>query len=341
MEFDKNLIKYIKPSVKLYIFTLISFVMLIALLCGYLYFNKLYDDKEPEKFTRESKNNAYAYIDIQYLLDWPYENRGNKHYFAFDKEENIYIVIIDDEEMYKYLDIINYTYNNDDDENAIAPPPVRAIGTVQKATRTTAKGICNMVSYDSVEEYYNILGKTVLNTKTTPATKYAGKCIFFSIFVMPIFIVCFINIIKNLIYYSKSIKKLNDTYEYDRAYDELNQENRHLLNENGIILTENYMFVKNKGIAINYKNLYWCYMRKQSYNGFVIERSLIIYTISQGKYILSFFRKKYEFLFDKILDIISNRNNEVLCGYEKVYIDKYKLKMKEIRNNKTKKSDFI
>ena len=55
MEFDKNLIKYIKPSVKLYIFTLISFVMLIALLCGYLYFNKLYDDKEPEKFTRESK----------------------------------------------------------------------------------------------------------------------------------------------------------------------------------------------------------------------------------------------------------------------------------------------
>ena len=319
MDFGKDLKKYIKPSAKVYIYALIWLVISTTLLFGFDYLDSYYDAKEPIKFKRNTKENTYGYIDVQYLSKWLY------------KEGNAYTVIIDEEDIGKYKDMIDYTYNKD--ENAVAPPTIRMKGNVEQLDEVKAENISDTFDYKNADEYYRAMGKMILNSKTTPLSLLSIFCLLSLIVTVPFFIKSVKEIITQSKCFLKSINKLNDKNEYDKACDELNQEDRYIFNEHGVILTQHFIFVKNKGIAINFNNLLWCYKRTQSYNGVVVDRCIIMYTLSQGKLRLAF-KRKYEFFIAQILDIISDKNSEAICGFTKENKHEYKHKKKEIQHNR-------
>lgn len=252
-----------------------------------------------------------------------------------DIEKNAYVVIINDEDIKKFKDIIDYTYS--EDENAVTPPTIRIEDNVQKLHKALAEEISYCFNYKNADEYYSNMGTMILNTKETPTSTYSTLCLALSFIVVPFFILCLYDIIVQWQSYLKSIRKLNKSNEYEKACDEFNQDSKYIYNNCGMILTEHFMFVNKKGIAINYNELLWCYKRTVSYNGAEVNRCFVINTISQGQYRIPF-RRKHEYYIDEILNIIYNTSDEVLCGYSKDNRRKYKFKKKELRRINKEKS---
>lgn len=335
MNNKKTVQGFIRPSFKIKIITFILFILTGLAAYKMIYYISFYELPEPTKFTKDSKEDDYCYVEIQCLTDWVYKESSDDiettYYCGSDVDGNMFTLIIKDKDYQKFKDIVDFTYSTD--ENKL-PPPVKITGMVKELKSSAAQVISESWEYDTVQEYYDYFGKNLINTSTNPATSKTGFSTTLFIILLIFLILNIITIIKYQARFKKSLRYTNNSEEYQNASYELEYSDNYLFNSHGIIFTNNFVFVKGKGIAVKYDSILWCYKRIHYYNGIKTGTSLMLNILLQGKFIpLNLgFKKKYDHNIEEAMAIIIQKNHNVLCGFSKENSKQYKYLKKELKN---------
>ncbi len=128
---------------------------------------------------------------------------------------------------------------------------------------------------------------------------------------------------------NKYIKALEEKGELDKAAAEFISQNAKKLIKEKVVLTENYMFCKNRGIVLPYSEVLWAYKHRQTTSFLFIPinvtDSLFIATKKiKPMQVAHMGKDKKEQIKDAILEIY-NHNNSCLVGYTNENVAQYKV----------------
>ena len=315
MELDNNLKNYIKPSMKIALVQIFLLLASIACIMGSIYFEANYESPDPVKFSKNLSENTYCYVDVQYLTRWLVKDDNNTYYCAADKDKNQFTISIKDDDLSQFNRIIAYTYS--EDAEAVAPHAIRVTGKIHKISDYNADQMVKSWEFKSKSEYYNKFGSQVFYAGQSVSSVPSIILIIAGIILLPTSLIGLIVIALINGKSKKSIEILNQNCEYQKAEYELSQPERYIYNKMKVIFTENFIIIKNKGIAVNYNNVEWFFKRVQTVNGIMTNMELVIFTMPHGQiHVINVaFKKKLQDDLYFLMDVIAAKNPNAIGGY--------------------------
>jgi hypothetical protein len=225
---------------------------------------------DPISLINSTRVNEYATLDVQYLTE-PFASKDDiECSFAMDKDNNMYIIVLNEDDLKRLQQIKDYTYSDDEDKQM--PESVQIFGRTQEIPLDLKK-----LAIESYNEIYNEqiinednfnehLSNVYLNTKLSPRDD--------TIYVIIEFI-CFIMILVLLIKYYKRKSKTrrtlkeytsNGTLEY--IYDQLDEMGARECIIGKLFLTREYIIDIFEGLSIiKYEDIKWIYPMKLTQYG--------------------------------------------------------------------------
>ena len=136
-----------------------------------------------------------------------------------------------------------------------------------------------------------------------------------------------------IIAYKAKVRKLmkNNQDELDELNNEINSGETTFYDKGKVYLTKNYILDVNGLQYYKYKDIIWVYKHIQRVNGVVSYQCLMIAT-NDGKQAMIAMNARDNY--EKIMDEIKAKNNDVMIGYDKEKIAAFKAKKKEIKAEK-------
>lgn len=291
------------------------------------------DLPEPIKFSDAVNEDQYSKIDVQLLTEefatlerdrYIYDKTEpiDRFHFAVD-DDSIYVINLDKEELKKFNEIVDYTYNSD--ENAKIPEKMSIAGMpelisedLMKMTVQKYREVFENDEY-SDEEIIDIIGKYYLNTKTTPNTKQYLYLGIGSVFIVAGIIALIVRIIL-LIISKLSLRKLEKQFKLENLYIQMDSGSAKYYKRQKLMLTKNYLINFYPKIdIIKYEDISWVYVRKNRRRLILhLDDSIVVYNKSKKKYIIattdSYGRKNKE-SFEEVLEGLCTQAPKALVGF--------------------------
>lgn len=286
----------------------------------------------------ENEENIYAYIDVNtkpYLFA-VYETDGieddNKFYLVMDSNNYLYVL---------YMSSNNYQKLNID---SISKTPIRVKGLTKKI-ETDIKELAisaynkemqrEYLTDENFKEYVGLIYLDIEASFYDSSLYYIGAFLSFLVFL--ILIIIYLTIyLKN----RKTFKKYSRE-ELDKIAIELYQ-----LNNNNPYETMKLYFLKdyivdtsNGIIILKYQDIIWAYPYEYRYNSLLVNKNLKVYDENNKAYNIAntkYFDKNKDQVLSEILNIIKEKNQEILLGFTKE--NKKIIKEKVKKTNQSKKS---
>ncbi len=331
MELDNILRNYIKPSIKVaFVQIFLLFASLVCIMAS-IYIGVNYESPDPAKFSKNLNENSYCYVNVQYLTKWLVKDDNNTYYCAADKDGNQFTISIKDDDLSQFNRIVLYTYS--EDAEAIAPPAIRVTGRVHKISSYNADQMVKAWELKSRSEYYNKFGSQVFYAGQSVSSAPSIILLIVGIVILPTSLIGLLIIALINGKSKKSIEILNQNGEYQKAEYELSQSEHYIYNKKRVIFTENFIILKNKGIAVNYNNVEWFFKRVQTYNGIMTNMELVIFTMPHGeiRVINVAHKKKLQDDLYFLMDVIAVKNPNALGGYSSECRKEYKRRRKQYK----------
>lgn len=272
----------------------------------------------------DKKDDLDTYLEIKrapYLFAY-YDDRDDAYYFVTDGKY-LYIAYMSEEE-----------YNNIYDEDKVSE--FYRISGVSKIPPKDVKEIA-IDSYNKMYElseeekltladFNNYFGDVYIDTTQSVSSAGMWQYLIGIVLLVGAFITFIYNIIKKVAF-NKSIKKFNrnDILKID---EELRDKESFYYQSLKLYLTKSYIVNFNYKVeAIKYEDVLWMYSFIQRTNGVKTNQSIIVkdkngktHNIANINVITKAKQEQYE----EIFNLISSKNKEMLVGYTKDNIQKYK-----------------
>jgi len=277
---------------------------------------------EPISLINSTRVNEYSTMYVQYLTE-PFASKDDMECsFAMDKDNNMYIIVLNEDNVKSLQQIKNYTYS--DDEDIQMPESVQIFGRTQEISLDLKK--LAIESYNQIyneqiineDNFYEHLSDMYLNTKLPPRDD--------TIYVIIEFI-CFIMAITSLMVYfkrkfktRKTLKEYtsNGTLEY--IYDQLDEMGAMECIIGKLFLTREYIIDAFEGLSIiKYDDIKWIYPMKVTQYGMTV--GIYIEIVKHNKQRIkicrfgSFNTMKRNDIFIAVYTEICNRVPNALKGY--------------------------
>lgn len=126
--------------IKLFLCSIYLIMITVLIVCNY----HIYKDNQKEvSFSEVDNITDYSYINIYKMSEkFAYYKKSNIGiHFVIDKDENTYLIAINEKDYYKYKDIIDYSYN----KIVKKPKPIKVHGYPVKVNKKLEKLINNNV----------------------------------------------------------------------------------------------------------------------------------------------------------------------------------------------------
>ncbi len=261
---------YIKPKKTLLIIGA-GLILLAVLLCV---MGAAEDEKEipaalPMEIGQEVTD--YCYIDVQALTDWTLSVTGDEeytYYEAMDPEGIWHVVRLEDEEVAQLQHIMDYTYS--EDENAVAPDPVRVYGVARIIPLDDREKLAEMYELTS-EEYEGYFGDTFLEVGDEPSTGGGWYILAFMALIAGVIVAACYAPKKGE--YKRCLRLLENSGMLEDA--EIEFETSSELG-NTIRYSDNFIYVQNGGKVMPFEDIVWVY--RQVYRVYLVIKltSLVI-----------------------------------------------------------------
>lgn len=145
---EKNIV------LKIFLCSIYLVMIVVIVVCNY----RLYKDKDKTiRFEDANSTQKYSYIDIYKMSEkFAYYEESNKGiHFVVDKEDNIYLIAINEKDYDKFKKIINYSYNKTD----VVPKKIKVTGYPKKTSKElkqlSNKNIGKFISNkNQIDTYY-------------------------------------------------------------------------------------------------------------------------------------------------------------------------------------------
>lgn len=319
--------KNFKKLVKTKKILLILGIIICFISIGIFLFIYTYLKNEDVKYLNEV-DKKYSLADVEVVLLTDYfatlneSGKLERFYLVFDSSDNIFVVVLDNDEFNDLSKIHEYTYNVEIEE----PESVVIKGRVKEIPAEIKNyALDYLIEMDidvNLSTIDKVIGKYYLDTTIT--NDYILKQITFLVtplFFFGIFLIL-INVIK-IIKRKKILKVITD--------QELNNSTHNNLCH--VIITNNYLInYKPKLSVIKLDDIVWFYPFEARLKKKVAERSIYILTKDNNKYnvgVIHDFSEDYENSYGKLYQELVNLLPKSLKGYSKENKDKINVKFKK------------
>ena len=146
-------------------------------------------------------------------------------------------------------------------------------------------------------------------------------------------IILFIVAIVMIIVYKVKMKKMNKE-DLEVLNQEINSGEAIFYEKGQVYLTKNYLLDVNSLQYFKYEDIFWAYKHIQRVNGIVSYKCLML-TTNDGKQTMIAPNAKDNY--EKIMEELVARNNNIRIGYSSENIDAFKARKKEIKEEKKNK----
>ena len=315
--------KYLKVDKKIFYFSLFLVILSIAL----FYVANALDNmsKKSDNYSElvmlgKDKENNYVHLEINYLPYYIVKNEGNnvtlKYYIVVDKDNYMYLVRLTD----KTYEMIEKLFKESPDnfsyylEGYIFKTPQDLKSTTIEVYNDIAEQ--ELINSDNFRNYF---GNTYLDETTLPMINSSIFLVTAGIMLYIISLILFIKYIYIVIQNKKLIKNIG----LERIEKELTSKRTVYFKNIKLYLTNNYIMTKHYRFkVVSYKELIWIYNEKDHYNGILTNYSLIGYLKNNKKIVIATTYDENDLI--KIMKKIEKKNKDVLVGYSKENIKKYK-----------------
>lgn len=320
----KELKKLVKGN-KVYTVIFIISVVLTLILSYYSYYISKKDLPETTYATYTDNENDFVDFNVEFLTD-AYatytvdDSTVDSYYLAMDENNTMCVLKIDNKDLYKFDDIIKYSYGEIDEK----PEAVKIYGTYAKTPselRDLTLEFYNKIypDYEIYSSDYNsYFGSCYINTFDTPYTDSADMSLGF-IFIGGTFIIVFGMI--TLIYKintNRTINTLIKNNKLDEVYNSLKNVDAENFEEQNVILTDKYIIDCNRYLKIvEYSDIIWIYLHIQRYNGVEVSKNINVLLKNRKTVSISPNKtsgKNYEILKELLAKICTKCPN-ALVGY--------------------------
>ncbi|MBE6140025.1 MAG: hypothetical protein E7172_00565 [Firmicutes bacterium] len=307
-------------------------LIIFALFLGSIYITDYLDVKNnPENIKDDVVVSADHYVELEVHLMTDYfavtdDRQEKKSYIVLDENMNMYIAVLNEENVEKLQDILAYSY----DEIENAPKPIKIYGMTKDIPEDLKKLAIDYYN-DGLEEnlltdanFENIMGYVYIDTFASPSSSLISGLIASTI-------VLIVGIIVILIYLKRN-KTTNKTLEQykdqmDKIYQEIDNENTIYNKHLKLYITNNYLITYYQGLEIILLNdIYWLYPHEYHNRG-LVSKSIYI-TTNDGKMRQTGqinINKKTKEIFDEIYVNLVKKLPNALLGYSKENVEKVKI----------------
>lgn len=319
----KTLSMYIKPGIAGEIFAILFVIgAVVCLVMGMMVGAE--NTADAVAFDPISEQSGeYVYLDLVGISDWVAQYDGQTYYTAVDQEGYMYTVRLDGSDFKKLTQQRTYW-----DEETAPAVNVRLYGTSAKPDFEVVDLMCQGWEMTRAE-YGQYFGDLYFNGVVTPAGSQRSSWLA-GVFICAIlaFALWIGNVPANSAY-KRSIRRLEELGQLERAAEQLESENRMTIGKDMGRLTDQYIFGKKTGAAIRYEDVVWCYKRVSRVYFIAVNAFLVIHTID-GEIMLAInFGKKDKFEeIENCLRRVFEKNPNALIGYNQENQKAYKEKVK-------------
>ena len=296
------------------ILLILGIIICFTSLGFYLLLNSYLKNEDVAYLNEVDKEYAASDVEVTLLTDYfaTLNESGEleRFYLVFDSNDNIFVVVLDDNEFNNLKEIHEYTYNADAEEPKSVIIKGRTKEIPAEIKNYALDYLIEMdvdVNASTIDE---VIGKYYLDTTIT--NDYILKQV--TTLVIPLFLVgilfILINVIK-IIRRRKVLKVITDK--------ELNSSNHNTICQT--IITKNYLInYRPKLYIIKLDEILWFYPYEARVKKKVDERSIFILTKDNIKYnvgIVHKFNEEYENAYGKLYQDLVNILPDALKGYTK------------------------
>ncbi len=296
------------------ILLILGIIICFTSLGFYLLLNSYLKNEDVAYLNEVDKEYASADVEVTLLTDYfaTLNESGEleRFYLVFDSNDNIFVVVLDDNEFNNLKEIHEYTYNADAEEQESVIIKGRSKEIPAEIKNYALDYLIEMdvdVNASTIDE---VIGKYYLDTTLT--NDYILKQV--TTLVIPLFLLgvllILINVIK-IVKRKKVLKVITDK--------ELSNSNHNTICHT--IITKNYLInYKPKLYIIKLDEILWFYPYEARVKKKVDERSIFILTKDNNKYnvgIVHKFNEEYENAYGKLYQNLVSILPDALKGYTK------------------------
>jgi uncharacterized protein YpmB len=322
-----------KPSL---ILTHITFILIIVVLIGIAGYGYISEKSEfenakenTELFDPFNEEMEYGQITPVYMSDEFASNYDDSIFYCFliDEQYYPYIVSVYADEMDKYEDIIEYTYNDVEEPESITLTGKsieiedNLLGFAVDAYNVFMG--TNNVNIDNIGDQ---LGYYYIDTTQQPSMDYSVTILY--LMILAVIVIIYIS---NISHFNKSRKRTKETIETYSEHllvevdKEINQADTAYFKKEKIYITNNYIISNSSGLAIiplsNVNHIYGTYKGTNNVTGnwmyFIVETQDGV----QHEVLCINNAKKFDKLKDKLVEEIKRRKSEIEIGFEGRFLD--------------------
>lgn len=273
----------------------------------------------------------YVYLDVEGISDYVAYKDSEKWYVALDPEGFAYVVKLR-ESQFLSLKAHNDWWNSDEEYDI---EPTRIYGMTAKISNELADVIKDVFEFESRDEVFNIFGKYLLNATQSPNEGPGGFLIFLALMSLAGFIAFLtINATKNNTV-KRSIKRLEQLGLTEQAEQQLNSPLTEVIGNDMTRITQDFICCKPNGAIVPISDILWMYGHIQRYNGVKVFENLNACTKTGKTYVVCNAEKKAgtdSDSFTRIMEIIREKNPDIMLGYSLENQKEYKRLCKEEKN---------
>lgn len=319
----KNFKKLVKTKKILLILGIIICLLSVSIfLVIFIYLKK----EDVEYLNEVDKKYSLADVEVTLLTDYfatlNESGKLERFYLVFDSNDNIFIVVLDNDEFNNLNKIHEYTYNAEIEEQESVVIKGRVKEIPAEIKNYALDYLIEMDIDVNLSTIDKVIGKYYLDTTIT--NDYILKQITFLVtpsFLLGIFLIL-INVIK-IIKRKKIFKVITNQELTNSTHNNLCH----------VIITNNYLInYKPKLCVIKLDDIVWFYPFEARVKKKVDERSIYIVTKDNNKYdvgVIQDFSEDYENAYGKLYQELVNLLPKSLKGYSKENKDKINVKFKK------------
>lgn len=327
MDSRKIIQKYIMPGGFIRVGSVLFAVLLaVTLFMGLTAMNAEMPDPV-EFYPSETPTGTMAYIDVVGVSNWLYNYDGAIYYSVEDAEGYLYTVRLKDSQLKQMSQ--QEEYWNRTTETAPMPAAYRLVGYVQKAGDDIRESLAQ--SWDiTPAEYAQYFGENYLNATTSAAAENSAGWFVGAMFSGLFALLCLIFQARAASVSKKCLRVLEERCLLEKAAQQLENAEEHLvIGKNRGVLTRDFLFGKGTGAVVACSDIRWAYKQDAKRYFMPVNSYLMVATSWMGvQSVIDLNRPDKSGCIPEALEVIGQRNPEVLLGYTNENRKAYKTALK-------------
>lgn len=273
----------------------------------------------PVVFDSRAEDEAYSFIDVQYMNDWFCSYNGKRFYIVWDEQDAPYIAALRSEHLEQLEDIAVYTETGAWQSPFVSPPePVRIHGYGIRYSSELSDLFADSLGFDDVRSLEEAFGTRMLDATVAPNEDLKYILLTVSIFLFLGTLILGTLAISCSLGCRRSLEYLEAKGAVDEAYDEATSESTLLLQKGRLRLGKRFMFLLQHGQIIEYPMITWCYANISDKDSSVIVKTIngLSFDLARGE--------ESKLLYDELES--RNECGSILFGYnldnQKEYLER-------------------